>query len=178
MNRIRPQSTELLRLLDERTADLQRVHAEYANYRKRAERERQAAGDLPVGRFVSDLLPILDDLDRARAHGDLTGALKAVADHFESVLNKAGVVAFGEVGDAFDPAVHEAVMHDESPEVTRTTCTRVLRQGYRLGERLLRPAMVGVTDPSSEPPEAADVLENEEQELSEEDQNNNTESES
>jgi molecular chaperone GrpE len=164
------------KLLDERTADLQRVHAEYANYRKRAERERQAAGDLAVGRFVSDLLPILDDLDRARAHGDLTGALKAVADHFESVLNKAGVVAFGEVGDAFDPAVHEAVMHDESPEVTRTTCTRVLRQGYRLGERLLRPAMVGVTDPSSEPPEAA--AETEEQELSDENQSNDETDES
>jgi len=163
------------KLLDERTADLQRVHAEYANYRKRAERDRQAAGELAVGRFVGDLLPILDDLDRARAHGDLTGALKAVADHFESVLTKAGVVAFGEVGDAFDPAVHEAVMHDESPEVTRTTCTKVLRQGYRLGERLLRPAMVGVTDPSSEPA----VSEDENQDLSDENQsNNNTDSES
>jgi molecular chaperone GrpE len=135
-------------LLDERTADLQRVHAEYANYRKRAERDRLAAGDIAVGRFVSDLLPILDDLDRARAHGDLTGALKAVADHFESVLTKAGVVAFGEVGDPFDPAMHEAVMHDESPEVSRPTCTTVLRQGYRLGDRLLRAAMVGVSDPT------------------------------
>jgi molecular chaperone GrpE len=135
-------------LLDERTADLQRVHAEYANYRRRAERDRLAAGEQAVGRFVGDLLPILDDLDRARAHGDLTGALKAVADHFESVLSKAGVVAFGEVGDPFDPAVHEAVLHDESPEVTRPTCTTVMRQGYRLGERLLRPAMVGVTDPA------------------------------
>jgi molecular chaperone GrpE len=110
-----------------------------------------AAGELAVGRFVSDLLPILDDLDRARAHGDLTGALKAVADHFESVLSKAGVAAFGEVGDPFDPAIHEAVLHDESPEVTRPTCTTVMRQGYRLGERLLRPAMVGVTDPAVVP---------------------------
>src|SRR5690348_4488606 len=142
-------------LLDERTADLQRVHAEYANYRRRAERERLAAGEIAVGRFVSDLLPILDDLDRARAHGDLTGALKAVADHFDSVLNKAGVVAFGEVGDPFDPALHEAVMHDESPDVTRATCTTVLRQGFRLGDRLLRPAMVGVTDPTEQPAEAA-----------------------
>jgi molecular chaperone GrpE len=167
-------------LLDERTADLQRVHAEYANYRRRAERDRLAAGDLAVGRFVSDLLPILDDLDRARAHGDLTGALKAVADHFESVLSKAGVVAFGEVGDPFDPALHEAVMHGESSEVSRPTCTAVLRQGYRLGERLLRPAMVGVTDPAAAAPEPAPTAsDTEAPEFSDEDQSNNqTESES
>jgi molecular chaperone GrpE len=162
------------KLLDERTADLQRVHAEYANYRKRAERDRLAAGELAVGRFVGDLLPILDDLDRARAHGDLTGALKAVADHFESVLNKAGVVAFGEVGDPFDPAVHEAVLHDESPEVSRPTCTTVMRQGYRLGERLLRPAMVGVTDPSAGPAPSAVASDTDAQNRSEENPSNNT----
>ncbi len=166
-------------LLDERTADLQRVHAEYANYRRRAERERLAAGELAVGRFVGDLLPILDDLDRARAHGDLTGALKAVADHFESVLSKAGVVAFGEVGDPFDPALHEAVMHGESHEVSRATCTAVLRQGYRLGERLLRAAMVGVTDPATpEVPAAAGSADEERKPIDQSQDTDNTESES
>ena len=141
-------------LLEERTRDLQRVQAEYANYRKRAERDRSAAGEIAIGRTLAELLPVLDDLDRARAHGDLTGALKAVADHLEAVFAKLGLVAFGEVGDAFDPAVHEAVMHGESDEVSVPTCTTVLRQGYKHGDRLLRPAMVGVTDPvtSQEPP--------------------------
>ena len=147
-------------LLEERTRDLQRVQAEYANYRKRADRDRLAAGELAVGRTLSELLPVLDDIDRARAHGDLTGALKAVADHLEAVFAKLGLVAFGEVGDAFDPAVHEAVMHDESDTVTEPTCTSILRRGYQHGERLLRPAMVGVTDPiaaaeSPEPTEPA-----------------------
>jgi molecular chaperone GrpE len=138
-------------LLDERTRDLQRVQAEYANYRKRAERERLAAGDLAVGRALQELLPVLDDIDRARDHGDLTGALKAVADHLDAVFAKLGLQAFGDEGDEFDPAVHEAVMHDESPDVSVPTATKVLRKGYKHGERLLRPAMVGVTDPAAPP---------------------------
>jgi molecular chaperone GrpE len=138
-------------LLDERTRDLQRVQAEYANYRKRADRDRLAAGDLAVGRALAELLPVLDDMDRARAHGDLTGALKAVADHLEAVFTKLGLESFGEVGDPFDPAVHEAVMHDESDAVSEPTCTSVLRKGYRHQGRLLRPAMVGVTDPAAPP---------------------------
>jgi molecular chaperone GrpE len=135
-------------LLEERTRDLQRVQAEYANYRKRAERDRLAAGDLAVGRTLGELLPVIDDLDRARAHGDLTGPLKAVADKLEAVFTKLGLHPFGEVGDPFDPALHDAVMHDESDAVTVPTCTTVMRQGYKHGERLLRPAMVGVTDPA------------------------------
>ena len=139
-------------LLDERTADLQRVHAEYANYRKRAERERLAAGDLAVGRALGEFLPVLDDLDRAAEHGDLqSGPLKAIADKLTAVFDKLGLDTFGEVGDQFDPSVHEAVMHDESDQVTRPTCTAVLRKGYRYRDRLLRPAMVGVTDPSTAP---------------------------
>ncbi len=137
-------------LLEERTRDLQRVQAEYANYRKRADRERLAAGDLAVSRVLADLLPVLDDLDRARAHGDLTGGLKAVAEHLDSVFSKLGLVSFGEVGDPFDPEIHEAVMHDESDEVTEPTCTTVMRPGYKHNDRLLRAAMVGVSDPSSE----------------------------
>jgi molecular chaperone GrpE len=136
-------------LLEERTRDLQRLQAEYANYRKRAERDRLAAGELAIGRTLAELLPVLDDLDRARAHGDLTGALKAVADHFDTVFTKLGLQAFGEEGDEFDPSIHEAVMHDESPEVNAPTATKVLRKGYLHGDRLLRPAMVGVTDPAT-----------------------------
>jgi molecular chaperone GrpE len=138
-------------LLEERTRDLQRVQAEYANYRKRAERERQSAGELAIGRTLAELLPVLDDLDRARAHGDLTGALKAVADHLEAVFAKLGLVPFGEVGDPFDPVVHEAVLHEESDSVSEPTSTTILRQGYKHGDRLLRPAMVGVTDPAAPP---------------------------
>lgn len=134
-------------LLAERTADLQRLQAEYANYRKRADRERLAAGDLAVGRVLTELLPVLDDIDRARSHGDLTGGLKAIADQLETVFTKLGLVVFGEVGDPFDPVIHEAVMHNEVPDVDVPTCTTVMRRGYRHGERLLRPAMVGVSDP-------------------------------
>jgi molecular chaperone GrpE len=134
-------------LLEERTADLQRLQAEYANYRKRADRDRLAAGDHAVGRALAELLPVLDDLDRAAAHGDLTGPLKAVADKLDAALTKLGLSSFGEVGDPFDPSRHEAVMHGESPDVIVPTCTTVLRKGYEHKDRLLRPAMVGVTDP-------------------------------
>jgi molecular chaperone GrpE len=137
-------------LLEERTRDLQRVQAEYANYRKRAERERSAAGDVAVSRVLTELLPVLDDIDRARSHGDLTGGLKAISDQLELVLSKLGLAAFGEEGDVFDPTIHEAVMHNESPEVTEPSCTTVMRKGYRHGDRLLRPAMVGVSDPASD----------------------------
>jgi molecular chaperone GrpE len=138
-------------LLDERTRDLQRVQAEYANYRKRAERERLAAGDIAVGNTLAELLPVLDDIDRARDHGDLTGALKAVADHLDALFAKLGLAPFGEIGDPFDPMIHEAVLHDESDSVTEPTCTTVMRKGYKHGDRLLRAAMVGVTDPVAPP---------------------------
>src|SRR5262245_24897584 len=143
-------------LLEERTRDLQRVQAEFANYRKRVERDRVALAESAVGGALVGLLPILDDIDRARAHGDLTGALKAVADQLEAVLGKLGLVGFGEPGDPFDPAIHEAVMHDESSEVSEPTATTVLRRGYQHGDRLLRPAMVGVSDPVDEPAPSAD----------------------
>ncbi|MGH8962302.1 MAG: nucleotide exchange factor GrpE [Jatrophihabitantaceae bacterium] len=138
-------------LLAERTADLQRLQAEYANYRKRTDRERLAAGELAVGRALSELLPVLDDIERARTHGDLTGGLKAIADHLEVVTAKLGLQAFGEDGDPFDPTIHEAVMHNESEDVTEPTCTTVMRRGYRHGDRLLRAAMVGVSDPLPPP---------------------------
>ena len=139
-------------LLEERTRDLQRVQAEYANYRKRAERERLAAADVATARVLAELLPVFDDIERARSHGDLTGALKSIAEQLELIIAKLGVEAFGEVGDPFDPTIHEAVMHNESEHVTEPTSTTVMRKGYRHGERMLRPAMVGVSDPVQAPP--------------------------
>jgi molecular chaperone GrpE len=139
-------------LLDERTADLQRLQADYTNYRRRAERERQAVAEQAIARVLAEFLPVLDDIDRARQHGDLTGGLKAIADRLEGILSKLGLVSFGEVGDPFDPTVHEAVMHDESAEVTEPTCTTVMRPGYKHNDRLLRPAMVGVSDPAEPAP--------------------------
>ena len=140
--------------LAERTADLQRLQAEFANYRKRVDRDRVVVGELAAGRVIADLLPVLDDIDRAREHGDLTGAFKAVADQLDTVLAKHGLVAFGEVGDRFDPARHEAVMHGESTAVQVPTTTTVMRRGYEHHDRLLRPAMVGVTDPVAPGPAA------------------------
>ncbi|MCW2526601.1 MAG: GrpE protein [Pseudonocardiales bacterium] len=135
--------------LAERTADLQRLSAEYANYRKRVDRDRIVVSEVAAGRVLESLLPVLDDIDRAAQHGDLAGPFKAVAEKIISALSGQGLAPFGEVGDPFDPAIHEAVMHGEGDEVTVPTATTIMRRGYRLKERLLRPAMVGVTDPSS-----------------------------
>jgi len=141
----------------ERTSDLQRLQAEYANYRKRVERDRIAVGEIAVGSVLGALLPVLDDIDRAREHGDLTGAFKAVADQLDAILAKLGLVRFGLAGDPFDPSMHEAVMHATSTEVAVPTATSVMRKGYQHGERLLRPAMVGVTDPEPTEPAVPDI---------------------
>jgi len=141
--------TALEAALAERTADLQRLQAEYANYRKRVERDRIAMGEVAVGGVLAALLPVLDDIDRARTHGDLDGAFKAVSDQLDVILAKLGLVSFGEQGDPFDPSLHEAVMHAVSNDVDAPTATSVMRKGYQHGERLLRPAMVGVTDPAA-----------------------------
>jgi molecular chaperone GrpE len=141
---------ELRSALDERTTDLQRITAEYANYRKRVERDRAMAGELAVAMVLSELLAVLDDIDRARDHGDLTGPFAAVADKLTTVTSKLGLTAFGAKGDAFDPNRHEAVAHLTSSEVNESTCIDVMRRGYLLGERLLRPALVAVADPESE----------------------------
>jgi molecular chaperone GrpE len=133
--------------LDELTRDLQRVTAEYANYRKRVDRDRALAGEQATGTVLTQLLPVLDDLDRARNHGDLVGPFASVADQLSAVLGKFGLTAFGDVGDPFDPTLHEAVAHTSSPDVTETSCIEIMRRGYLLGERLLRPALVAVADP-------------------------------
>ncbi|MEU1836328.1 nucleotide exchange factor GrpE [Micromonospora chersina] len=133
--------------LDERTRDVQRVSAEYANYRKRVDRDRSLVQEQATGTVLTALLPILDDLDRAREHGDLVGPFGSVADQLTAALGKFGLTAFGEQGDPFDPTRHEAVAHQTSADVTEPTCVQVMRRGYQLGERLLRPALVAVADP-------------------------------
>jgi molecular chaperone GrpE len=143
---------DLEKQLSERTEDLQRVTAEYANYRRRVDRDRSLVVDQAAERFAAQLFPIVDDIERARDHGDLDGAFKVVADRVLGLLDGLGVVAFGAAGDPFDPALHEAVIHDTSSEVTVPTATTVLRQGYRRGDRVLRTAMVAVTDPESPAP--------------------------
>jgi molecular chaperone GrpE len=135
--------------LDERTRDLQRVTAEYANYRKRVDRDRGLMAEQATGSVLSALLPVLDDLDRARDHGDLVGPFGAVAEQLTAALAKFGLTPFGEKGDPFDPTRHEAVAHLTSPDVTEPTCIDVMRRGYLLGDRMLRPALVAVADPES-----------------------------
>jgi molecular chaperone GrpE len=133
--------------LEERTRDLQRVTAEYANYRKRVDRDRGTAAEMTTGAVLSALLPVLDDVDRAREHGDLVGPFATVAEALTAATGKFGLVAFGEKGDSFDPTRHEAVAHLTSADVTEPTCVEIMRRGYTLGERLLRPALVAVADP-------------------------------
>ncbi len=143
----------LRRELDDRTHDLQRLTAEYANYRRRVERDRSLVAEQARGTVLADLLGVLDDIDRARDHGDLVGPFGAVAEQLVSVLTKLGLEPFAEAGDGFDPTRHEAVAHSVSTEVTEPTCVQVFRRGYQFGERLLRPALVAVADPSDEEPE-------------------------
>ncbi|MEU0877636.1 nucleotide exchange factor GrpE [Lentzea sp. NPDC005914] len=139
-------AAELKTQLDERTADLQRLTAEYANYRKRVERDREAVINNAKASVAGELLSVLDDIERAAAHGDLTGAFKAVADKLVSTLAKTGLEPFAHEGEAFDPSVHEAVQHSTSPDVDGPTVTAVLRRGYTFGDKLVRPALVAVTD--------------------------------
>ena len=146
----------LARQLAERTEDLQRVTAEYANYRRRVDRDRSLATDQAAERFAAALFPVVDDIERARDHGDLTGPFKVVADRVLGLLETLGVEPFGVAGDPFDPSLHEAVLHDTSADVSVPTATTVLRQGFRRGERVLRTAMVAVSEPEHPAPAAAE----------------------
>jgi len=151
------QEAELKAQLDERTADLQRLQAEYANYRKRIDRDREVVVNTAKASVTQELLSVLDDIERAQQHGDLTGAFKAVADKLVATLERVGLESFGHDGEEFDPSVHEAVQHDTSPEVAGPTVTAVLRRGYRFGDRIVRPALVGVTDHEPAPAPVADA---------------------
>ena len=129
------------------TADLQRLQAEYSNYRKRVDRDRALAHDMAIGAVLTELLAIVDDIDRAAEHGELTGGFKSVADQIVNTTTRIGLEKYGEVGDAFDPAIHEALMHDTSADVAVPTASKILQPGYKYKDRVLRPARVAVTDP-------------------------------
>ena len=137
--------------LAERTADLQRLQAEYANYRKRVDRDRAAVREQAVATVLTGLLPVLDAIDQAREHGELSGGFKSVADSLQSAVGKLGLVAYGEKGDLFDPKIHEALSATYSPDVTEDTCVEIFQPGYKVGDRILRPARVAVAEPATGP---------------------------
>ena len=147
--------------LEERTLDLQRLQAEYVNYKRRVDRDRELVRAQGEAAVLQSLLTVLDDIARADEHGELTGGFKAVADSLQQAVTKHKLEAFGAKGEAFDPSLHEAVFHaGESAEVEVTSIDTVMRTGYRHGDRVLRPATVGVVDPavanSSEAPDDND----------------------
>lgn len=149
------QAIEAILGADERvvelTADLQRVTAEYANYRKRVDRDREVNRELAVAAVLSELLPALDGIELARQNDDLNGPFKTVAENVEGVVAKFGLQRFGQAGDEFDPAIHEALTHAEREAEDEAAaqgpiCTQIYQPGYRLGERVIRPARVAVVE--------------------------------
>jgi molecular chaperone GrpE len=135
------------RELAERTADLQRLQAEYSNYRRRVDRDREVVREAAVANVLTNLLPVLDDIGRARDHGELEGGFKSVGEALEQTVERLGLARFGQAGDPFDPTVHEALTHAHSADVAEPTCVEVFQPGYRLGDRVVRPARVAVADP-------------------------------
>ena len=133
----------------ELTADLQRLQAEYANYRKRVERDRAVSHELAIGAVLTELLATLDDIDRAADHNELTGGFKAVADQLAAITTRFGLEKYGTEGEPFDPQIHEALLHDTSADVSVATASKILQPGYKYKERILRPARVAVTDPEN-----------------------------
>ena len=131
------------------TSDLQRVQAEYSNYRKRVDRDRITANEITTAIVLSEFLPVLDDISRAEEHGELTGGFKAVADQLQAITTKLGLTKFSDVDVPFDPNIHEALMHATSPDVTETSVTQVLQPGFKFKDRVIRPARVAVTDPEN-----------------------------
>ncbi|MDD2858177.1 MAG: nucleotide exchange factor GrpE [Candidatus Nanopelagicales bacterium] len=128
----------------ELTGDLQRVHAEYANYRKRVDRDRDLVREAAIAAVLGELLPVLDDINRAREHGELDGAFRTVGEALEGVCAKLGLEAFGAADDPFDPAVHEALTSESNDAVSEPTVIAVYQPGYRHAGRVLRPARVAV----------------------------------
>jgi molecular chaperone GrpE len=138
--------------LEERTADLQRLQAEFLNYKRRVDRDRELLRQNATYHALAPITEVLDTIDRAREHGDLDPGFRAVADQLERVVTGLGLTKFGEVGDPFDPRIHEALSHiGEDPEVQVTTNKVVAKAGYRIGDRVVRAAQVLVVDPPSGP---------------------------
>jgi len=131
------------------TSDLQRLQAEYANYKKRVERDRAISHELAIGSVLAEFLSVLDDIDRAESHGELSGGFKAVADQINAVTARIGLEKYGTEGEPFDPQIHEALLHDTSADVAVATASKILQPGYKYKERILRPARVAVTDPEN-----------------------------
>ena len=132
------------------TNDLQRLQAEYANYRKRIERDSLVAHEMAIGAVLTELLALLDAVDLAEQHGEVTGGFKAVSDQLNAITSRIGLEKYGSEGEAFDPQIHEALMHETSADVAVPTATKILQPGYKYKERILRPARVSVTDPAAE----------------------------
>src|SRR5216683_5556181 len=145
------QAADLEAQLAERTADVQRLQAEYANYRKRVDRDRAAVREQAVAAALAGLLPVLDAIDQARDHGELSGGFKSVADSLQAALGRLGLVTYGDKGDPFDPKIHEALTHSYSSDVAEDTCVEILQPGYKVGDRILRPARVAVAEPATGP---------------------------
>ncbi|CAI9401531.1 Protein GrpE [Aestuariimicrobium sp. T2.26MG-19.2B] len=139
---------ELQALVSERTADLQRLQAEYVNYKKRVDRDRAHARQAGVESVVTELLPVLDSIDMARQHDDLGDGFKLVAEALEKLAGKHGLHGFGEVGDPFDPKRHDALMQVPMDGVEVTTCSQIMQRGYELHGRVIRPARVAVAEPN------------------------------
>jgi molecular chaperone GrpE len=135
------------------TGDLQRLQAEYLNYKRRVERDRDLIRENATYAALVPIIEVLDTIDRAREHGDLDEGFRAVADQLERVVAGLGLIRFGAAGDVFDPSLHDALSHiGEDPDVTVTTCKVVAKAGYRIGDRVVRAAQVLVVDPPSEHP--------------------------
>ena len=144
--------------LAERTLDLQRVQAEYLNYKRRVDRDRDLVRENATYAALAPITEVLDTIDRARDHEELSGGLRSVAEQLERIVTGLGLTKFGAVGDAFDPAIHDALSHiGEDPEVEVTTCKVVAKAGYRIGDRVVRAAQVLVVDPVSGPTEDTDA---------------------
>ena len=142
------------RAVGELTADLQRLQAEFLNYKRRVDRDRELIRENATYVALTPIIDVLDTIDRAREHAELEGGFKAVAEQLERVVSGLGLTKFGEAGDPFDPTIHEALSHiGEDPDVTVTTCKVVAKAGYRMGERVVRAAQVLVVDPPSGPTE-------------------------
>jgi molecular chaperone GrpE len=143
--------------LAERTADLQRLQAEFLNYKRRVDRDRELIRENATYAALAPITEVLDTIDRAREHGPLDGGLKAVAEQLERVVAGLGLSKFGAPGDAFDPTIHEALSHiGEDPEVAVTTCKVIAKSGYKIGNRVVRAAQVLVVDPASVEPASVD----------------------
>jgi molecular chaperone GrpE len=153
------QAANVAAQLAERTADLQRLQAEYANYRKRVDRDRAAVQEQAIVKTLTGLIPVLDAINQAREHGELSGGFEKVADSLLAALGRLGLVTYGEKGDPFDPNIHEALTYTDSPDVAEDTCVEIIFPGYKVGDRILRPAKVAVAAPATGPDGASNEVE-------------------